>query len=289
VGSNRLNLTLSQPSLENDGEFDISPSGVLAFTGVQQIENRVGSSILAGGMLTLAQANLVNNSGATIRGGGRIEGNGTTTSNQSILTNHGLVAPGTTIGDLEIRGNYIQSATGILEIDVTGFAAGEFDQLKIEQIRSTSGGLATLAGTLDFNFAPELLPALGDELVVLTGKEITGMFDTIEGLPALAAGLDWQIDYLPTMVMATVIGLTPPTLAGDFNGDGFVNLADYTVWRDGLGDTFTASEYDLWKQNFGHSVHDPAPEVTATAAVPEPTTALLALAFVPLLIQRARR
>ncbi|WP_442484594.1 hypothetical protein [Aeoliella sp. SH292] len=289
VGANTLNISLAQPRLNNDGNFDISPTGTLAISGTQQIHNRSAGDIVVGGTLTINSANLTNDAGATIRGGGTILGAGDTTINQSILTNHGLVAPGSTIGDLQILGNYVQSATGVLEIDVAGFEAGEFDQLLIETISASSGGLATLAGTLEFNFNPELIPALGDELVVLTAKEITGVFDTIEGLPALAVGLDWQIDYLPTMVMATVIGLTPPNLAGDFNGDGFVNLADYTVWRDGLGDSFAASDYDLWKQNFGRSANDPAPEANGPAAVPEPTAVLLALAFLPLLARRVRR
>lgn len=51
---------------------------------------------------------------------------------------------------------------------------------------------------------------------------------------------------------------------GDFNIDGTVNLADYTVWRDNLGGdsaalngngagdaTVTVADYDLWKENFG--------------------------------------
>ncbi|WP_442481476.1 hypothetical protein [Aeoliella sp. SH292] len=289
VGTNTLYLDLSQSFLDNDGQFDISPTGTIAIAGTQQINNRSESDIFVDGTLATNEANLTNDAGATIRGGGTIVSTGDTTLNQSILTNHGLVAPGSTVGDLQVQGNFVQSASGILEIDVNGFETGEFDQLLIGTITPTSGGLATLAGTLDFNFAAELIPALGDELVVLTAKQITGMFDSIEGLPTLAAGLDWQIDYLPTMVMATVIGLTPPNLAGDFNGDGFVNLADYTVWRDGLGDTHSTSDYDLWKQNFGRSANDPTPEANGPAAVPEPTTALLALAFLPLLARRAWR
>ena len=52
---------------------------------------------------------------------------------------------------------------------------------------------------------------------------------------------------------------------GDYNNDGVVNAADYTVWRDHLGQTFqltnectgitagmvTAEDYTLWKANFG--------------------------------------
>jgi len=42
-------------------------------------------------------------------------------------------------------------------------------------------------------------------------------------------------------------------LGGDYNGDGTVDAADYTVWRDGLGTTFTQADYDVWKENFGNS------------------------------------
>ncbi len=42
-------------------------------------------------------------------------------------------------------------------------------------------------------------------------------------------------------------------LPGDFNDDGQVDAADYTVWRDGLGSTFDPIDYDAWKENFGTS------------------------------------
>lgn len=70
--------------------------------------------------------------------------------------------------------------------------------------------------------------------------------------------------------------------AGDYNTDGVVNAADYTVWRDTLGDAGTAlladgsgnglvdaADYQIWKNNFG------AISGTASAiftSVPEPTS-----------------
>lgn len=69
-------------------------------------------------------------------------------------------------------------------------------------------------------------------------------------------------------------------LAGDYNNDGVVDAADYVVWRDGLGTTFTQSDYDTWRANFGRtlsgsaSTGDPSKRV---AAVPEPNnTSLIA-------------
>lgn len=73
-------------------------------------------------------------------------------------------------------------------------------------------------------------------------------------------------------------GAVPP-LAGDYNGDGAVNAADYTVWRDGgtlLNETETIGEvteedYDAWAANYG------ATGTGTAASIPEPTTAALAL------------
>lgn len=70
---------------------------------------------------------------------------------------------------------------------------------------------------------------------------------------------------------------------GDFNGDGAVNLADYTVWRDnlgsleftslrGLGDgsgTVDIGDYLVWKANFGATADQ---LFRSTATVPEATS-----------------
>ena len=62
-------------------------------------------------------------------------------------------------------------------------------------------------------------------------------------------------------------------LSGDFNLDGVVDAADYTVWRDGLGATLTAADFNTWRNNYGASQ---ASAATSTA-VPEPSAALLLL------------
>ena len=64
---------------------------------------------------------------------------------------------------------------------------------------------------------------------------------------------------------------------GDFNRDGMVDAADYTAWRDGLGDLYVAADYEVWRSHFGQS---PAPGAGALnhASVPEPRSATLAFA-----------
>ncbi|MEX2169159.1 MAG: PEP-CTERM sorting domain-containing protein [Pirellulales bacterium] len=61
-------------------------------------------------------------------------------------------------------------------------------------------------------------------------------------------------------------------LAGDYNGDGTVNAADYTVWRDGGSPDSSQAGYNLWKANFGNP-----PGAGNSSAVPEPASAMLLL------------
>ena len=70
-------------------------------------------------------------------------------------------------------------------------------------------------------------------------------------------------------------------IPGDFNANGIVDAADYTIWRDGNSSDSTTAGYALWVANFGQS--------TASGSgadhIPEPTTlllTLLALTAVPL-------
>jgi hypothetical protein len=79
---------------------------------------------------------------------------------------------------------------------------------------------------------------------------------------------------------------------GDYNNDGVVNLADYTVWRDTLGATgeglaadgsgdgaVDADDYQVWKDNFGNSSAAlGALTINGGTSVPEPQSVWMALA-----------
>jgi Lamin Tail Domain/Calcineurin-like phosphoesterase len=77
----------------------------------------------------------------------------------------------------------------------------------------------------------------------------------------------------------------PPLVAGDYNGNGIVDAADYVVWRkatatgdlaaDGNGDNFISGrDYDFWKARFGNTHLD---SDSGLATVPEPAGGLLLL------------
>ncbi len=89
----------------------------------------------------------------------------------------------------------------------------------------------------------------------------------------------------PDPVLSEMTGLQ-----GDFNGDNSVNAADYTVWRNGLGSTYTPADYDLWKSHFGEQSPG-AGGVSGLSAVPEPATLLMAVLTLlgSLTLQRPKR
>ncbi|TWT90879.1 hypothetical protein Mal64_12770 [Pseudobythopirellula maris] len=88
-----------------------------------------------------------------------------------------------------------------------------------------------------------------------------------------------------------------PVLTGDYNLNGVVDAADFTVWRDSMGATglglaadgnfdmvVDAVDYAIWRSNFGMTVPSPA----TSMAVPEPAAAGLLLAAVAGVLARRR-
>lgn len=114
--------------------------------------------------------------------------------------------------------------------------------------------------------------------------------------------------YLTTLDLAFLRDLGYETivpdfgLQGDFNGDGEVNLADYTVWRDNLGagsdavindsgdgqPGVTAGDYQVWRDRFGDS-NMGAASLAGPLTVPEPSGMALLLAGVTALFVAGRR
>ncbi len=77
-----------------------------------------------------------------------------------------------------------------------------------------------------------------------------------------------------------------PAVAGDYNLNGVVDMADYVVWRNGgplqnevvtIG-SVTAEDYTDWRTRFGNTAGSGAGESSVAgegASVPEPTALLM--------------
>ncbi len=151
-------------SFGNAGSVNINAGTLDVASGYIQT---AGATVLASGT-TLASVGGVDLQGGSLSGVGTISGN---------LTNGGVVNPGGTgtAGTLTITGNYIQTASGVLNIELGGTTAGAFDVLAIS-------GTATLDGTLNVSVINAYSPTVSDTFAVLTYASQTGVFATLTGL-----------------------------------------------------------------------------------------------------------
>jgi hypothetical protein len=194
------------------------------------------------------------NNEALARGGGLGVFNG------SIQLNHSIVADNTAPEGPDIGAGLVPLRYSLVE-NSSGFTPD-----------STFGILGTdpLLGPLADNGGPTQTHALMMGSIAIDNGELgvsapafdqrgSGFDRIIDGNGDTFAVIDMgAFEYNPN----------PAILAGDYNNDQVVNLADYTVWRDALGSLIalpnedplatpgevTMEDYQVWKANFGQSL-----------------------------------
>ena len=94
---------------------------------------------------------------------------------------------------------------------------------------------------------------------------------------------EWSLNDMASVARSYLhVGLSSPLgVAGDYNDDGVVDAADYTVWRDnrgtdavlpndrGIGGVISLRHLNQWRTNYGKTL-------SSAGAVPEPTTLTIA-------------
>ena len=237
------------------------------------------------GAITLGPNGLINSNSVTLNGG-TLSGEGIV--NTPSFINSGFLSPGEDIATLDTLGSYEQTSLGVLEVELGGLLPGvSHDALEI-----TSS--AKLDGSLSIELVGGYTPPIGSTFTVLTASALEGQFSSLQEVTSLPNGLAWNVLYGTSSV---AIQLVSGSLSGDYNADGTVDAADYTVWQDNLGldasalngngsgaATVVRADYLLWKTNFEAL----ASGSEGTAAVPEPGSlllALLALIAVPLRVR----
>ncbi|MCO6046542.1 PEP-CTERM sorting domain-containing protein [Aeoliella sp. ICT_H6.2] len=174
---------------------------------------------------------------------------------------------------LTINGDLSLNSGSTLELDLG--AAGS-DSLDIT-------GTALLDGTIDVSYFGDS-PANGTQYTLLSAASgITTPLVSLDFGAGLPEGFTASYnEALTDLVLTFAAGLQ-----GDFNGDGMVDLADYTVWRNNLGGDeaalasgtgnnsgiVDAGDYSLWKSNFG--AMSGAVSGIASGNVPEPSSVVL--------------
>jgi hypothetical protein len=272
-------------NLHDDTTVDVASNSTLTFDGAL---NLMGKILTKTGDGTMAINNRVTLAGGTVVGAqGTISGDGTIGGD--VYNEGGTLSPGNSPGLMAIAGDYTQGDRGTLLIELAGTAAGtNYDQLQVD-------GGALLDGTLEVALLDGFQPGLGNTFDILDFNTVSGSFSDMK-LPALENSLLWDTSELLERG-AICVGSCPAGIGGDFNYDGTVDAADFTVWQDNLGlsasalngngsgaATVVQADYQMWKINFGQSTASGS----GADPVPEPTTlllALLALAAVPLRVR----
>ncbi len=265
----------------------------LAIASGAKLTTFTGTNVEEGGQLLLENGTL-DTQYVDLRGGGTLAGTGIIRTGSGSIPGQvenvgGTLSPGfgtgsTTFGQLEIEGRYASNSTATLAIDLGGLTAGSlYDQLVVD-------GGAAMRGALQVKLASGYEPLIGSSFEIVTATEnIGGEFDLLN----LPTSYRWQVDYNEFNLTLSVIGI-----GGDYNSDGRVDSADYSVWRDSLGSTHLAADgdnsgivdagdYAIWRSNFGR-VAASGSLANSQGQVPEPATLVLfAAGFV--LIAAAKR
>jgi hypothetical protein len=126
----------------------------------------------------------------------------------------------------------------------------------------------------------------GDQMAATGTQYLTSL--TADPVQSTASGLGNSFTASIPGRSIMVLILSPVPIPGDYNNDGIVDAADYTVWRgmagqsganlaaDGTGPDGTPDgvvddlDYQFWADRFGNT--SAGSGAGATSAVPEPST-----------------
>ena len=214
--------------------------------------------------LEITSGGILRGSGAITTGSGPIPGQ---VENRSGTISPGATSPGTGVGALSIDGNLAEASDGTFAVDLGGISAGQFD-------RVSATGSATLAGALQVSLANLgggiFAPHVGNSFTIISATGgLSGTFDSLSA----PLGFNWYVTYGANSAQI-VVGIP-----GDYNHNGIVDSADYSVWRDTMGSTTNLAadgngngqidqgDFTFWKNHFGATMG-----AGSGTSVPEPAT-----------------
>ena len=270
--NNAITAGAAGGGLLKQGPGRLTLTGANSYTGTTEVDE--GTLILTG---------MTGFGATTIGSQAALEGTGTVRDNLTVEIG-GIVRS----TSLSVGGDYTQLDGATLELKLSNESA--FDRLLV------AGNLAA-GGTLSVLLDPGFVPAAGQVFDVLDFATLTGAFTNL-ALPNLGGGLGWDDGDLE---MTGELAIVAVALPGDYNNDGLVDAADYTVWRDTAGqegpglaadgnhdEHVDEQDYALWKTNFGTTATGGS-SAAQTAAVPEPQSLILAAGLISGVISLCRR
>ncbi len=119
----------------------------------------------------------------------KLAGSGTITGD---VSNAGLLSPGNSPGQLIVEGNFTQSSSASVLIELAGTAAEDFDSVSIT-------GNLSLDGTLAVSLLDGFVPGASDQFVIFTAGSLTGVFANAPSTITIPEG-EFDVIYSPTSV-----------------------------------------------------------------------------------------
>ena len=219
--SDELFVGGSRTSAQGTGTLTVADGGEVRVTNTLKVWS-TGTVNLDGGTLDAAAIDDTD--------GGAFNMNGGTLSVDAFMGDlaptDGVVSPGESPGVTAVDGAFSPGVEATLLIEIGGVTAEtEFDLL-------TATGAATLQGALDVDLIDGFTPSVGESFEFLTADGGVSRAFSSENLPAISDELALDVVYGASSVTLSVVFIG---LAGDYNDDGVVDAADYTVWRDNEG------------------------------------------------------
>jgi hypothetical protein len=222
--------TGNQTTFNNAGTFtksngtttdDSYISGLFNNTGTVQVKagklRFIGGYTQTAGTTNLSGGSLAFDYSPLNLQGGNLTGIGTITGN--VNNTGGQINPGNTIGTLTVAGDYSQTGTGTVNLELGSDTS--FDKLNIT-------GAADVGGILKLNLTSGYTPTIGTKFTVLTyGSATAKSFNTIQGIDIssnlafapTASGNNLVLEVVDQVKDLGTINFTNPQSVTDFVGD----------------------------------------------------------------------
>ena len=278
-GGSTYNLSGTGAVVAN-GQVVIGRQTTAANSGVM---NQTGGSVTAALGITVGNAQDATNNPALLGTGIYNVSGGTVTANQTTGTALTIGAQGAgtfrVIGDdavIDINGNATVNAGG-------GSQGTLAYQLKADDLFS----MVDVSGIATFNAGAILAFDTSLATPTQTSYNLLTATDVIDGGLVFSGPAGWGFDIIAggngEILRAVQTG--PVGVAGDYNGNGTVDAADYVLWRNGgplqneiaTPGTVTQEDYDSWRARFGSTSGSGAGTSVNAGQVPEPAAAVLML------------
>ncbi|MCP9861360.1 hypothetical protein KBZ33_20280, partial [Cyanobium sp. Cruz-8D1] len=178
--------------LVNHGIFDSRSASVHFYSDYLQSAGK--TIIQEDTLLTLASGTQFLLDGGLLTGNGTINGS---------IRNSSIINPGVSIGSLVISGNFLQTGTGMTNIEIGG--TSNFDSLQIS-------GEASLDGLINILLVNGFVPKLDDSFKIANFTSISAVSLSFSGL-RINDALSFQSDVLADGIYLTVVSSSLPKFA----------------------------------------------------------------------------